>query len=197
MVLPFILLYFFTLPVDLPNATNTSLYFNIVVKDKIVGSLKAAQNSKGSKTNYHSSTTIKTRIIKDISVNHRYDVTFVNNILKKADVNITVNKKPHTKTVTQWENNRYQVIKNDKNLSVLKDSIDYATILLYFKEPIGVDRCYSEQDGSFNTIISLGNHMYKKLNSKGKENVYYYKDGALKKAIIDGGLVDFEITAKD
>ena len=79
MVLPFILLYFFTLPVDLPNATNTSLYFNIVVKDKIVGSLKAAQNSKGSKTNYHSSTTIKTRIIKDISVKQMLILPLIKN----------------------------------------------------------------------------------------------------------------------
>lgn len=197
MTINYLLTYFIAFQLAVPKSANTSLYFNIVLDDKIIGSLICTQNSEDSKTYYQSSTTIKTRIIEDISVNHNYDVTFVENILQKADVNITINKKSHAKTVTQWENNRYKIIKNNKNLSVLKDSIKDATILLYFKEPIGVDRCYSEQDGSFNTIISLGNHMYKKINSKGKENVYYYKNSALQKAIIDGGLVDFEIIAKE
>jgi hypothetical protein len=43
----------------------------------------------------------------------------------------------------------------------------------------------------------LGDHTYKKINSKVKEDVYYYKDGTLEKAIIHGGLVDFELIAKD
>ena len=197
MALHRVFFFFITFQLAVAKLADTPLYFNIVLKDKIVGSLMATQNSRGLKTYYHSSTIINTRIIKDISVNHKYEVTFVNKILERADADITVNNKPHTKTVTQWKNNKYQIIKNDKNLSVLKDSIEYATIMLYFKEPINVDRCYSEQDGSFNTIISLGNHTYKKINSKGKENVYYYKDGTLKKAIIDGGLINFEIMAKN
>tara|TARA_R110002124_G_scaffold227889_2_gene393268 strand:- start:19141 stop:19278 length:138 start_codon:yes stop_codon:yes gene_type:complete len=41
----------------------------------------------------------------------------------------------------------------------------------------------------------MGNHAYKKVNSKGNENVYYYQKGALKRALIDGGLVKFEIIA--
>ena len=180
-----------------PNSADSSLYFDIVVKDKIVGSLKAIQNSNGSKTYYHSSTTIKTRIIKAITVNYKYEVTFENEILKKANVNIILNKKPHANTLTQWEDTQYQIAKNGKNEVVLKDSIYYATILLYFEEPINIDRCYSEQDGSFNTIVSLGNHSYKKINSKGKENIYYYKVGVLENANIDGGLVKFEMVARN
>lgn len=181
----------------IPSFADTSLYFDIVVKDKIVGSLKATQSSKDSKTYYHSSTTIKTRIIKDIAVNYKYDVTFENEILKKAGVNITINKKPHANTLTQWEDTHYQIAKNGKNEVAMKDSIDFTTILLYFEEPINIARCYSEQDGSFNTIVSLGNHSYKKINSKGKENIYHYKSGALEKANIDGGLVKFEIVARN
>ncbi len=197
MTLHFILIYFLAGQMAIPPSADTSLYFDIVVKDKIVGSLKATQNSKDSKTYYRSSTTIKTRIIKEIAVNYKYNVTFENEILKKADVTITVNKKPHAETHTLWKDTEYQITKNGKSEVALKETINYATISMYFEEPIEVNRCYSEQDGSFNTIIPLGNHSYKKVNAKGQENIYYYNEGVLEKTVIDGGLVQFEMIARE
>ena len=193
----FILLYFLKGQIDVPRSIDSSLYFDIVHKDKVVGSLKASQKIEGSKVYYQSFTSIKIQIIKDIQVNYKYDVTFENKILKKTDVKITLNDKPHAETQTQWKDAQYKIAKNDKNEVVLKDNIDYSTILLYFEEPINIDRCYSEQDGSFNTIIPLGSHSYKKINSKGKENLYYYKKGVLKNTIIDGGLIHFQMIARE
>ncbi|MFS4416450.1 DUF6134 family protein [Maribacter sp. 2307ULW6-5] len=175
---------------------DSSLYFDIVVKNKVVGSLKASQITKGSKTTYQSFTSIKTHIIKDIKVNYEYDVTFDNFLLQKADVHITVNDKPHAETSTLRNNAGYKIVKNQKESS-LDESIEYATILLYFKEPAKISSCYSEQDGTMNTIVSMGNNSYKKINAKGKENSYYYKNGVLQKAIIDGGIVNFEMNARE
>ncbi|WP_052958615.1 DUF6134 family protein [Maribacter thermophilus] len=193
------LLIDFNIGTDIPLYTlnDTTLYFDIVLKDKVIGNLKATKNSKDNKIFYQSETAIKTRVIKNIEVNYKYDVTFENKVMKKADVVIDVNNKPHANTVTNWNSSQYQVIKNGKEEEVLETSIDYTTILLYFKEPVNIDLCYSEQDGSFNTIVALGEHSYKKINAKGKENIYYYKNGVLEKASIDGGLVKFEIIARN
>ncbi|WP_247656637.1 DUF6134 family protein [Maribacter sp. MMG018] len=181
----------------LPSNTNdTVLYFDIVLNDKVIGNLKATKSSEGNKTFYQSETAIKTRVIKEIEVNYKYDVTFENKVMKMADVVIDVNNKPHANTVTNLKGSQYQIIKNDKKEEVVDPPIDYTTILLYFKEPVNIDRCYSEQNGSFNTIVALGEHSYKKINTKGKENIYYYKNGILEKASIDGGLVKFEIIAR-
>jgi len=177
------------------SSTNT-LNFNIIYKDKIVGNLQATKTIKNSMVNYQSITTINTRIIKKIEVNYKYDVTYENDFLKKANVVIDINDKPHSDITTNWKGSYYQIIKNSKKEIVVEDNITYATILLYFKEPIEVEKCYSEQDGSFNTIVPLGNHIYKKINVKGHENIYHYKDGFLQKAGINGGLVNFEIKAQ-
>jgi hypothetical protein len=176
--------------------SEENIYFDVVHNTKVIGSLKATRTIKDSKIYYQSSTTIKTRIIKEIRVNYKYDVIFDAALLEKSEVHITVNEKPHAETLTEWKGTNYQIIKNDKKGKTIKDSISYSTILLYFKEPVNIDTCYSEQDGSFNTIIALGNHSYKKVNSKGKENVYYYEMGVLKKATIDGGIITFEIIAR-
>jgi len=179
------------------SSIEKNLYFDVVHNGKVIGSLNATKTHKNSVTYYQSSTIIETRIIKEIRVNYKYDVAFENNLLESSNVNITVNEKPHAKTHTLWKDSDYQVTKDGENKEILTDSINYATVQLYFKEPKNIKKCYSEQDGSFNTIMALGNHSYKKINSKGRENIYYYSKGILKKATIDGGLIKFEIVAKN
>ncbi|WP_179374829.1 DUF6134 family protein [Winogradskyella wichelsiae] len=177
------------------SSIEENLNFDIIHKGKIVGSLKATKTTKHSKTYYQSSTTITTRILKDIRVNYKYDVIFSDDLLESSTVNISINEKSHAETHTQKNGTDYDVIKNNTNKDTLKEAIHYATVQLYFEEPKNISQCYSEQDASFNTIKPLGNHTYKKVNLKGKENIYYYKKGALKKATIDGGLIKFEIIA--
>jgi len=179
------------------NPSEENVYFDVVHNAKVIGSLEATKTIKGAKTYYQSSTTIETRIIKDICVNYMYDVVFDATLLEKADVYISVNEKPHAETSTQWTDPNYQIIKNDEREKTVTDSISFATIQLFFKEPIDIKTCYSEQNGSFNTILAMGNHTYKKVNSKGNENIYYYEAGDLKKAIIDSGVISFEIIAKN
>lgn len=174
----------------------TTLHYDIVMKDKIIGSLDTHQKTKGNVTTYQSFTSIKTRLLTTIEVDYKYDVTFSKAMLKKAKVSIVVNSREHAETSTLWKNTQYQIIKNKKE-STLQDSIQYTTVLMYFKEPKNIKKCYSEQDGTMNTIVSLGNHKYKKINANGKENMYFYKNGILHEADIDGGLVSFAIRIRD
>ncbi|HDZ06081.1 hypothetical protein LCGC14_0129520 [marine sediment metagenome] len=191
-------LLFFNSDYSRNNTLKTSkntLFFDIVNKNEIIGNLKATKTTTDTTIHYKSVTTISTKIIKEIKVNYQYNVTYEKDKLKKANVFIDVNNKPYADILTNWEKEHYQITKNDKKEKVVEDEINYATILLYFDEPVGVERCYSEQDGSFNTIVALGNHRYKKINAKKHENIYHYKNGFLQKAEINGGLVKFEIIA--
>ncbi|WP_158976921.1 DUF6134 family protein [Cellulophaga sp. L1A9] len=192
-----ILFNFFTVQGNLESPPNKTLWFDIIYKEKTIGSLKATKTSKNAKITYHTSSTINFRLIKEFAVNYKYDVSFDAELLKKAVVNISINDKSHAKTLTQWHENEYHIEKNGKTEAPLESTINYATILLYFVEPLNVTDCYSEQDGSFNTIIPLGNHGYKKINANGKENEYYYKHGVLEKAVIDGGLISFEMQLRE
>ena len=179
------------------NTTENTIYFDIVHKDKIIGNLKATKISKGENIYYQSVTSIKTKIINEIDINYLYDVVYENDKLKKANVIIDVNDKTYANILTIRKNDAYQITKNDKKEMMVNDDIHFATILLYFKEPIEISKCYSEQDASFNTISPMGNHSYKKVNSKNHENVYYYKNGILEEAEIDGGLVKFKLIAHE
>ena len=176
--------------------SEEKILFDVIRNEKVIGSLKATKIIKDSKTYYKSSTSINAKIIKEIRVNYKYDVIFDSESLEQSNVNITVNEKSHAKTITEWDDTNYQVIKNGKNEATITNVISYATVQLYFEEPKNITTCYSEQNGDFNTIIAMGNHIYKKVNASNNENLYYYKNGLLTKATIDGGLIQFEIIQK-
>ena len=169
----------------------------MIWRGKSVGTLYATKKDTGSETYYESSTTIQIKFIKTFNINYEYDVKFDNDILQSANVDINYNGNQHAQTQTRKRNNEYQVIKDEKVEATWKETISYSTISMYFEEPVNISRCYSEQEGDFNKIIPLGNHKYKKVNSSGKESFFFYKDGSLEKAVIDGGIVSFEMVLKE
>ena len=190
-----LIIFFITLGSD-SHTSEEKIIFDVIRNEKVIGNLKATKSIKDSKTYYKSSTSINAKIIKEIRVNYKYDVIFDSESLKQSNVNITVNEKSHAKTITEWDNTNYQVIKNGKNEATITNAISYATVQLYFEEPKNITTCYSEQNGNFNTIIAMGDHVYKKVNASNNENLYYYKNGLLTKATIDAGLIQFEIIRK-
>ncbi|MBQ0786466.1 MAG: hypothetical protein KBT69_03135, partial [Oceanihabitans sp.] len=155
MIWCFILFHMLSYPEQGLPTNDTHLKFDIVLKDKVVGQLQATKSFKNAKVHYQSSTNITTRFITDITVNYKYHVIFNTNKLEKADVHITVNNKPHAETKTQWLNDHYRIQQNDDKAMSYNKAIKYSTILMYFVEPENVSFCFSEEDGSINTIIPL------------------------------------------
>jgi hypothetical protein len=173
------------------------LSFDMIWRGKSVGTLYATQKTTDSKIYYHSSTNIQIKFIKTFDINYEYDVLFDNSILQSANVDINYNGNQHAQTQTKRKNNEYQVIKDEKLETTFTETVRYSTISMYFEEPVNIGRCYSEQEGDFNTIVHLGNHKYKKTNTSGRESFFFYKNGRLEKAIIDGGIVSFEMILKE
>lgn len=177
------------------SSVNTTLVYDIVINDKVVGSLEATRKQKDRLIWYRSATVINTKIIRNIEVQYNYDVHFEDERLQSSQVAIYINTKSHANTKTRYIDDAYEITKNGKLEATITDAITYPSVLLYFKEPINITKCFSEQNGNFNTIESLENHSYKKTNAKGNENIYYYKNGVLDSAEIDGGLINFRIIA--
>lgn len=182
---------------NFPRTSEKKLSFDMIWRGKSVGTLYATQKNIDSKTYYQSSTNIQIKFIKTFDINYEYDVVFDNQILQTAHVDINYNGNNHAQADTKRKNDEYQVTKDGKLEATFKEIVQYSTISMYFKEPINIKRCYSEQEGDFNTITHLGNSKYKKVNSKGKESFFFYKNGSLEKAIIDGGIVSFEMVRRE
>ncbi|WP_291726022.1 DUF6134 family protein [Bernardetia sp.] len=180
----------------LNSSTEKSLAYDIVWRKSPVGTLKVTKEHIDSKTYYTSSTNIEMKFIKTFKINYEYDVVYDNQILQTANVDINYNGNQHAQTQTQLKNGEYEVVKDGEVENTFKATVRYSTISMYFEEPLKLTRCYSEQEGGFNKIIPLGEHKYKKINARGKESIFTYKNGILEKAEIDGGIVSFDMVRK-
>lgn len=72
----------------------------------------------------------------------------------------------------------YRVVSNEKESS-LKESIDFSSIMLYFKEPIGITQVFVERIGDFIPLKKLSEGEYSYLQPDGTTSIYRYLQGKL------------------
>ncbi|ETN96115.1 DUF6134 family protein [Zhouia amylolytica] len=173
--------------------TEEKVSFEVLHRDKSIGVLEAVKETYHKEVVYNNHTSIDTRIITKIEVNYGYNVTYDNNGLVEASAQIKFNGKERTNAHTERKGKNYLFFKDNNEPEKLDQEIDYSTVKLIFEEPKNVNRVYAEEHGEFHSIKRIASNTYLKTSPDGKENTYYYKNGILEKAEIDGGVIKFVI----
>lgn len=180
-----------------PAVPVEKLHFDIVRKDKTIGELIAIKTTEEGLINYKSYTRINAHILKKIAVLFQFEVTMKQDQLNSSNAIIEVNGKTRDHTEVTWTGDEYHIQTKGKREKWLSDPIIYPAILLLFEEPIDVETSFFEETANFHSLYPMGNHSYKKINAKGKENWYYYENGKLQRAEVDAGIVRFEMILRD
>ncbi|MCL6217374.1 DUF6134 family protein [Zunongwangia pacifica] len=175
-------------------AQDKSFSFEVIHKENKIGTLEAIKKISGDITEYQTETNIETRILAKIEVNYNFQVVFNGHHLKNTEAEIFLNGKNRTSTKTISTNGgTYKFYDSGKLEKTINSPISYTCIQLMFEEPIGFKKAYSEETGEFQTLRKIGSHSYAKENEKGRESIYYYKNGILQTAKIDAGIIEFEL----
>ncbi len=177
-----------------PN--NEVILFDVILRDEVVGELKAVKTTTADQTTYHSFTNIQTSFIAKLEVDYTTRVVYREGALADAKVDISVNGRTFTDTHTKLVDGQYQFFKSGKLKKTLDSPIRYSSIQLIFEEPSLIARAYSEESGGFFTIEKTEQSIYEKVNSRGKKSIYEYQNRALKSIDLDAGLVRFEMVLK-
>lgn len=168
--------------------------YEVEIKKKVAGNIRVVREKEGRrKYKYQTHSFIKHQVIIPIKVIHDFQVTYENDLLKYAVVKIQVNGNEHTSTQTIYQGYKKWIFKKDGDREEIRKTIDYSSILLYFREPEGIDKVFSEEDGSFHDLQRTSMHTYMKISPKGRKNKYHYENGMLKFAEIDTKAIDFTI----
>lgn len=181
----------------LNDSLQETIHFDVVRNEKIIGELVAIKSHSDGLITYSNSTNITSRVFKDISICYQFDVVMIQNKLDAANAMIEVNGRVRNHTIIKRVENQYEIQRKGERKKRLAEPVTYPAILLLFQEPINIKKSFYEETGDFHTLHSMGNHSYKKVNSSGKENWYYYQNGKLQRAVIDAGIVQFEIVLRD
>ena len=77
-----------------------------------------------------------------------------------------------------WEGTRY-IIKKGEEVLQLNQLVDFSAIQLYFNEPKGKGKIFSERLGQFCSFIKTAEGEYECKLANGVSNIYRYKNGVL------------------
>ncbi len=77
-----------------------------------------------------------------------------------------------------WDGARYIIKKGQETLQ-LKQAVDFSNSLLYFIEPVGRQRIFSERLGQFCAFKTVSPGVYECKLDNGVDNIYRYKNGLL------------------
>ncbi|HNP17232.1 MAG TPA: hypothetical protein PKL31_02255 [Fulvivirga sp.] len=111
---------------------------------------------------------------------------FENGILQKSHSGIYMDHELEDSASMVLNNNKYSCFRYPDKTTIFSDSLlQFTSVKLYYTEPIGYEKIYSERFLDYCRVEKLGNHKYKIFLPNGKQNIYTYVDGILTEVFVD------------
>ncbi len=176
------------------SAQQKKLTYSIISKGDTVGQMQIAQRILGSDISYSVASTVTTKMLMTIKVNVEEEVQYYNNKLIKSSSQRMINDKPKANKRTEAHEN-YYLLSNDNNQDTLREKeITYDFSLLYFKEPVGVKKVFSNYYQVSLPIQQLDAHSYQINLPEGGVNTYYYSNGKCNRVDMQSPLFNAQMT---
>lgn len=181
-----IILIFLSLSIG-SSAFAQNFKYEVILMNKKIGDMSVTKTKSdvGDRYILNSATMAKVLFIKQ-SAKVNFDVLFNSGHLVKSTY---ISEKEDDNIVTKVlkENNLYKVNSNE-SLSHVKENIVFSSIMLYFKEPIGVSKVFVERIGSFLPITKSSANQYEYTQPDGTKCIYTYKSGVLHQIELKRGM---------
>lgn len=172
------LLIFLILATKTYSQNKTHLY-QIMRNGNQVGTIRFTETSTGDIDHLKMESDVKTRFIFSFIAHvseeavYRRGVMFHSSIYRRLNGSEKVNKQ-------HQENNGQYIIHAGQRSDVTKTyPITYNMLSLYSKEPVDINKVYSDNFESFVTIQKTGTNTYTVALPDGNYNTYHYKNGVL------------------
>ena len=188
-----ILLSVFLLIVTIVSYSQT-LHYKITSNDSYIGKLEVTKSTTNNLLQIEVLSQVKVNLFIAIDFTYKLNCTYKNNELLFSSVTTYVNGKVHSTTTTEKDGAYYSVTKDEHPLKYL-DKIFYSGALLYFTEPKGVTKIFSEFDGISKPITEINKNEYQIRNPKNDHlSEYRYKNGILQSSVNHHRLMTFTLT---
>lgn len=174
------------------SAQKLNLNYKVVNNGNIIGWVKIQKNDNGSGSSIILTSEVKRRIIFLLTVEEKQDAYFneagmiTSSIYRKVNDNVKVNQQ------TVYKGNYYE-IKNPKTSErIVIQQIQYNLLSMYIKEPVNINKVYSETFLRYLVIEPKGNSVYKLKLPDGNTNYYHYENGTCSKVVMEHSLFTIE-----
>ena len=168
--------------------------YKITSKETTIGNLSVKRTADNNTVQIEVLSEIEVKLFITIDIKYKLNSTYKNNELFFSSVTTYVNDKVNSITTTKKNEEYYSVTKDEHSTKYLNE-IKISDALLYFVEPKGMTKLFSEFDGISKSIKKIGKNKYQIRNPKnGNVGEYQYKNGILQSSINYHNLMTFSLT---
>lgn len=194
-VIPAFILIFY---VSVNSLFAQTLFYDIYKGSDRIGEIKVEKKISGNKVQYEANSEANFRVLFKNKLTTHTAADFVDNKLEYSMSKIVLNDKIREHTVTKKEGEYYSYYQHPKSNSRKKVSpFPISSIILYYKEPVGVKEVFSENYQQMCTLSLIGDHAYELALPDGKINQYIYKNGQLVEIKVIRSFVDLSFRLKN
>ncbi len=159
--------------------------YDVLLGDKLVGSVLAKKTIVGNEITYKTDFKIKIRVFKTYDINSISTVTFNNGKLTKGKTLVYKDNELDDETVIFRDGGKYFQKESDKNKEITSKDILTDVTKIYFQEPLKQSDIFTMRYLGFGTITKLEDGSYKLKLPNGDVNRYYFKGGMLDQIIVN------------
>ncbi len=187
-----VLISMLMLTVSVASAQKLNLNYKVVNNGNVIGWVKIQKINNGSASSIVLTSEVKRRIIFLLTVEEKQDAYFneagmINSsIYRKVNDNVKMNQQ------TIYKGSYYEINNPKTTERVVIQQVQYNLLSMYIKEPVNINKVYSETFQRYLTIEPKGNSVYKLKQPDGNVNYYYYENGICSKVVMEHSLFSIQ-----
>jgi hypothetical protein len=153
-------------------------------KDSI-GLLRAEHKLSAGNHYYELKSNMTVNNVVTVEIQYILTAMFDKDKLLNSFTEQNVNGRIRVSSTVKWDGKMYIVQTLEKRDKIKSMPITFDLGSLYFKEPVGIKKVYSNTHGSFLNIKPVGPHQYELILPDGKRNLYSYQFGICKEVEVN------------
>ena len=159
------------------SSISNVITYNVVKNNTVIGTIKINKQIFKDSVSYTLESNIETQFILKFKITGKEKSVYKDDVLTYSSVFRTVNNKVKTNHSINLKKGQYNFTSSKSITTLSFNPIKHNLITMYFNEPIGVQYVFCDNLNQMVRVKTIKNGIYKVEFSKGKYNIFYYKNG--------------------
>ncbi|MGB3618118.1 MAG: DUF6134 family protein [Catalinimonas sp.] len=154
-----------------------ALLYDVYKGDDHIGQLHALRRQEGTQTHYLMSSAVKFRVLFEVRLDFRSESTFDGSYLRRSFTRNQLNDRERDRSVVTRKGDGYEVARDDDDVvSLTHPGIEHNMSTIYYQEPAGLSRIFSDKLGAFAVLTPVAPHEYEMVLPDGQVNYFRYDE---------------------
>lgn len=160
----------------MPIPQFNTLSYDILISNNKIGEMRAVRHENGVWSTYAVHTNISFRLFEQYDINYQLSSSYKNKLMIESVLKNIVNGSTENNVHLKWDGTKYQGQNNGKAISI-NEEIYQSIARLYFHEPSGINKVFSEKFSDFQNIKTNTKSEYILELNDGNKSKYTYING--------------------